>query len=238
MSGHSRWSQIKHKKSTADEKKGQLFSKLANRITLIAKSDPNPETNIKLRSSIEEAKRFNLPKENIESALNRAKLKEDPSMEDLLLEATGPNNLALLIRVVTDNNNRVIAEIKSILQKHNLKIVPEGSIKWQFDNVGFIELETDTKASGKENLFLELIDLGAEDIENKSNELILYTKPENLEILKTNLIKNNYGIQDSGLGFRPKTPVRVAGDQRKILEDILKDLNNHPEVEGIYANWA
>src|SRR3989344_7037101 len=162
MSGHSRWSQIKHKKANTDEKRGQLFSKLGKKITIATKNDPDPETNIKLKSVIDYAKQFNMPGENIQRAIQRAAKKDEAQLEILFLEAVGPKNINLLIQAVTDNRNRTIAEIRLILANKNFKLVPEGSIKWQFETKGFIELTLPNNIN-KEDLELKLIETGIDN---------------------------------------------------------------------------
>ena len=132
MSGHSKWSQIKHKKGLADIKKGQLFSKLIQTISLAAKKNPNPDFNPQLRSAIEKAKTNKLPSETIERAIKRAsEIKED--LEELIIEAYGPSGVALIIEVITDNKNRTITEIKNILSRVDGRIAEPGGVCWAFN---------------------------------------------------------------------------------------------------------
>ena len=132
MSGHSKWSQIKHKKGLADIKKGQLFSKLIQTISLAAKKNPNPDFNPQLRSAIEKAKVNKLPSETIERAIKRAsEIKE--ALEELIIEAYGPSGVALIIEVITDNKNRTITEIKNILSEVDGKIAESGGVRWAFN---------------------------------------------------------------------------------------------------------
>jgi YebC/PmpR family DNA-binding regulatory protein len=133
MSGHSKWSQIKHKKATSDQKKGQIFSKLAKKISLVAREGADPATNYKLQAIIDEAHSFNMPKENIERALKKAGEKENMTLNEIIIQAIGPASIALVIKGVTDNKNRSIGEIKNILSKNEAKMVPENSLNWMFD---------------------------------------------------------------------------------------------------------
>lgn len=133
MSGHSKWSQIKHRKGISDQKKGQVFSKLANKITIAARSGTDPLANYKLQSAIEEARAENMPKENIERAVKRATEKDAASLNEVMVQAMGPGSVAVAIEAITDNKNRTIAEIKNILAKNEFKMVPEGSLGWMFD---------------------------------------------------------------------------------------------------------
>ncbi len=130
MSGHSKWSQIKHKKSLADAKKSQIFSKITRLISVAAKNGTDPNSNIKLREAIERAREINMPKENIERAINKS---SQEKLEELTIECWAPHGIALIIEAITDNRNRTIAEIKHLLSINNAKISGEGSVKWLFD---------------------------------------------------------------------------------------------------------
>jgi YebC/PmpR family DNA-binding regulatory protein len=133
MSGHSKWSQIKHRKGVSDQKKGQVFSKLANKIIIAARGGADPSANFKLQSAIEEARAANMPKENIERAVKRAAEKEAASLNEITVQAMGPGSIAVIITAITDNKNRTISEIKNTLAKNGFKMVPEGSLNWMFD---------------------------------------------------------------------------------------------------------
>src|SRR3989344_3830194 len=132
MSGHNKWNQIKHKKALTDKKKGQFFSKLSKLISLAARKGVNPETNVELRNAVERAKSMSMPIDSIDRALNKARDKSGRQLEELVIEAVGPENVALRIRAITDNKNRTISEVKKILGDHNAKMVPPGSISWMF----------------------------------------------------------------------------------------------------------
>lgn len=137
MSGHSKWSQIKHKKALTDAKKGKLFSRLSKMLTIAAKEKgPDPKTNSRLQAAIEEAKKENLPKENIERAIKRASEKESIELKEVVYEAFGPGGSALIITAVTDNSNRTTNEVKHILSLHDGKLGVEGSAMWAFDKAG------------------------------------------------------------------------------------------------------
>lgn len=133
MSGHSKWSQIKHKKELTDKKRGQIFSKLSHLITLAAKGGPDPKTNPSLSQAIEKAKAANMPKENIDKAIKKVSDKDQAQLEELFIEAIGPGGVALKIKAITDNRNRTIAEIKNILNSHGSKMVLPGSLSWMFN---------------------------------------------------------------------------------------------------------
>ncbi|MEK7555028.1 MAG: YebC/PmpR family DNA-binding transcriptional regulator [Patescibacteria group bacterium] len=130
MSGHSKWHQIKHKKGATDQKRGALFSKLVKAISVAARDNPSPDTNPRLRTMIEKAKQANVPNENIERAMKRSS--EAKELEEVTIEAYGPDKVALIIIAVTDNQNRTIAEVKAIITKHGAKPAHQGSVLWSF----------------------------------------------------------------------------------------------------------
>ena len=131
MSGHSKWKTIRHKKESADQKRGQIFSKLINAISIAARTESNPQFNARLRAAIEKAKENKVPQENIERAIKRAS--EDKNLEELTIEAYGPEGAAILIEAITDNKNRTIAEIKKTLSDNNAKFAEAGSVRWAFE---------------------------------------------------------------------------------------------------------
>ena len=168
MSGHSRWSQIKHQKAITDKKKGQLFSKLTKLIYLAAKKGINPETNLELKSATEKARSVNMPNENIQRALNKISDKS-VQLEELTIEAIGPGGIALRIKAITDSHNRTISELKKILSDHNSKMVPPGSISWIFQQSAHIADPAVNKAL--DELFEVLDDHDdVEDVESNIQE--------------------------------------------------------------------
>lgn len=131
MSGHNKWSQIKNQKAATDKKRGQIFSKILKAISIAAKTEPNPQFNPRLRSAIETAKTANVPQDNIMRAISKAS--EEKAMEDIIVEAYGPEGVSLIIEGITDNTNRSISEIKHILSENNAKIATPGSVLWAFE---------------------------------------------------------------------------------------------------------
>ena len=135
MSGHSKWSQIKHKKGITDKKRSQIFSKLSRLITLAARNGSDPKSNMELSRAVEHARSFNMPNENIERAIKKVSDKNQAQLEELSIEAIGPGGIALKIKAITDNRNRTLSEIKKILSDFEAKMVQPGSIQWMFDQL-------------------------------------------------------------------------------------------------------
>lgn len=134
MSGHNKWAQIKHKKAITDRKKGQIFSKLSREITLIARDNPDPETNYRLKTVVNKARSLNMPQDNIDRAIKRVADRNQAALEQLQLEAVGPGGAAIIINAITDNRNRTINELKTLLNSLGLKSVPPGSLKWMMNS--------------------------------------------------------------------------------------------------------
>ncbi len=167
MSGHSHFSTIKHKKGTADQKRGQLFSKLLNTVAITARHESNPQFNPRLRTAIEKAKENKVPQEKIEGAIRRAS--EDKNLEELIMEAYGPEGVAILIEAVTDNKNRTVAEVKKILNDNNAKWAEPGSVRWTFEQISAgwqakFKQEISAEAKEKINLLIQELE-GYDDIQ-------------------------------------------------------------------------
>lgn len=145
MSGHSKWSSIKHKKGITDQKRGQLFSKLSKNITHAARNGTDPKMNVSLANAIEQAKAMNMPKDNIERAIKKVSDKSAAQLQEIVVEAIGPGGVVLKIKGVTDNSNRTISDIKRILADHGAKMVQPGSISWMFNTPATINTEDQSK---------------------------------------------------------------------------------------------
>lgn len=241
MSGHSRWSQIKHKKTISDQKRSQLFSKFVKLISIAAKEGTNPDANPKLKSAIEQAKSFNMPNENIKRAINKVKNAPE-DLKELIIEVIGPANSSIIIEAITDNKNRTMTEIKSILVKNEAKIATPGSQTWKFNKIGVIRLIRPpllekNKTLSEENLELQIIEMGAEEIKRENDILEVYTKPKDFESIKNSLINIELEIESSGLEYVPKMPLKIDDDLLKQKFNNLFDLlDEHDDVSQIYSN--
>ena len=174
MSGHNRWQQIRHKKTDIDQKRGQIFSKLSKLISIAARKGTNPESNIELKNAIERARFLNMPSENIERAVKKVSDKEVSQLEMLHIELVGPKGSAFVIRVISDNKNRTISELKSIFKKHGFKMVQPGALAWMFkkDNGDFIP--KNPVKTGDEDLKLKVKNL-LEQIDDHNDVEEIYT---------------------------------------------------------------
>ncbi len=239
MSGHSHFSKIKHKKSITDAKRGQVFSKMARVIAIAAREGgADPETNSKLRLTIEQAKAMNLPKDNIERAIKKGGGETgETRLEEVLFEAYGPGGIAIIIEGITDNKNRALGEIKQILSQHNGKLAGEGSVKWLFERKGVVIVQTENQTSQfKEELELKAIEVGAEDVLWDNGFLEVYTKANELENIKNDLEKQGQKIESASLAWIAKEEIEIEEKQKQACQKLFESLDESDSVQEIYSN--
>jgi YebC/PmpR family DNA-binding regulatory protein len=240
MSGHSHARTIKHQKDITDQKRGQIFSKMARVISIAVKDGgPNPETNTKLKVAIEQAKGFNLPKENIERAIKQATGGEEgTNLTEVVFEAFGPGGIAIIIEGITDNKNRTLGEIKQILNQNQGKLAGEGSVKWLFEKRGAITVKPDEqpKIKNKDDLELTAIEAGAEDVYWYDNTLDVYTNPEDLDAVKKKLEEKEIKIDVTSLDLMPKEEISVDKKTKEACQKLFEILDENDAVQEIYSN--
>ena len=241
MSGHSHARTIKHQKTITDQKRGQIFSKLARSIEVAAKEGgPNPETNAKLRVVVEEAKKFNLPKDNIERAIKRGTGElAGEKLEEVLFEAYGPGGIAIIIEGITDNKNRTLGEIKQIVNQNDGKLVGEGGVKWMFKRKGCIIVDLKMQNEGfknKERLELMAIEAGALDIYWHGDILDVYTKIEELDRVKKGLEEKGIKAESASLDWVAKEEISLNEKDREACQKLFEALDENEAVQEIYSN--
>jgi len=238
MSGHSKWSTIKHKKAATDAKRSKLFSQLARLISVASKEKGSDLTcNPNLRMLIEKAKIANMPKDNIDRAIKKgAGELEGVSYEEFLLEAYGPEKIAILIEGITDNKNRTVSEIKNILTKQNAKMANPGSVSYLFSKKGAIEIGLEDNALPKEELELSVIESGADDMEWSDDTLTIYTSPENLMAVKNILDEKGIKIKSFNFDWIPAVKAEIPVEQREKVEKLFDTISDHDDVQELYSN--
>jgi len=238
MSGHSKWSQIKHKKAITDTKRGKIFSKMVRLISVAARAKgKDPEANPTLRTLIDKARSINMPIENIERAIAKgAGNLEGSQIDEFTVEAYGPGGSALVIEGTTDNNNRSISELKFLLSEHDGKLANPGSVLWLFERYGLIIIKV--PAAKKDELELAAIDGGAQDIKWPDEETMeIYTKPEELEKIKKLLTEKNLRVDDSSLVWIPKNETHIEDQKvKERLEKLFEALDDNEDVNEVYTN--
>ena len=222
MSGHSKWSTIKHQKATTDQKRGRVFSKLAKAISVVAKDSQSgdPEKNPSLRLIIEQAKSVNMPKQNIQRAIERGLGKGGGAdLETIFYEGFGPERIAVVVECITDNKNRTTSEVKSFFERGGGNLGAPRSASYLFEKKGLILVE---KGKDLQEQILKLIDLGIEDIEEDEFLIEVYTKTEELEKFKKEIKKMGFVIKEASLALRAKNLMPIKDKEKK--EKILKFL--------------
>ncbi|KKT87496.1 MAG: hypothetical protein UW87_C0033G0007 [Candidatus Moranbacteria bacterium GW2011_GWC2_45_10] len=237
MSGHNKWSGIKHRKGAQDAKRANVFTKFGRLISIAAREGGgNPESNVKLKFVIDQARKVNMPKDNIERAIKKGtgELKDEAQIEEALYEAYGPGNIAMLIKCATDNKNRTVGEIKAVLNKLGGKMVPEGSVSFSFRQVGNI----DVVVGGRDpyEVELEAIEAGAEDTAYSDGILTVYTKPEDLWSVKAELENKNLEIDGASLVYMAMQKIEIDENTKLDYENMLEKLDDLDDVQEIYDN--
>tara|TARA_B100001123_G_scaffold339314_1_gene384273 strand:+ start:7 stop:753 length:747 start_codon:yes stop_codon:yes gene_type:complete len=235
MAGHSHWAGIKHRKGRADERRSKVFSKLSKEITVAAKlGSKDPDTNPRLRSAIQAARSANMPKDNIERAINKSELNKNLNYNSLLYEGFGPEKIAIIIEALTDNKNRTASNIRTIFQKFGGNLGESGVASHQFRQVGIIRIDK-TKIS--DNDILELaIQGGAEDCSSNGSFHEIITKKENFYKVKIEIEKTINEFISSGIEWIPINKILLDKEKTKSVLDFLDTLEDDDDVQHVYAN--
>ncbi|SDI93016.1 YebC/PmpR family DNA-binding transcriptional regulator [Salimicrobium halophilum] len=236
MAGHSKWSNIKHRKGAQDAKRGKLFQKLARQIFVAAKQgDPDPEMNPDLRLAIEKARSNNMPKDNIDRAVKKATGDlEGESYEEIVYEGYGPGGVAVMVNVLTDNKNRTAPEVRHAFSKHGGNLGENGCVSFMFDRKGFITIDRSQTEVEEDDIMLEAIEAGADELETTDDFFEIYTEPENFQDVKKAL--GEYPLQTAEVTMIPQTytPLDEEGVEKMLkLIDMLED---NDDVQDIYHN--
>jgi YebC/PmpR family DNA-binding regulatory protein len=236
MSGHSKWSTIKRKKGVADDRRGQLFTKLAREIIVaVREGGPNPEANFRLRLAVQKARDNSMPLDNIERAIKRGSgHTEGTALVEMVLEGYGPNGVAILVTALSDNRNRTLQEVRNIFTRHGGNLGESGCVAWLFDSRGVITVETDAKDA--EELALEAIDTGAEDVKIENKYLEIYTKPTELEKVREALEQKKIAIASAELSMVPKSTVELEEKAALQTLKLLDKLEELDEVQLVSSN--
>ena len=239
MSGHSKWSQIKRQKGVADIKRGNLFTKLSNNITIAARlSGGSQETNFRLRLAVDKAKAASVPKDNIERAIKRGTGELGGAViEEVVYEGYGPGGVAVLIEALTDNKNRTAPLIRNIFSKHGGNMGSIGSVAWMFAPKGVIRLEGALLKMPINEVELAAIDAGAEDVKESDNDLTIICEPGNLENLKKSLELKGEVVEYAEVEKIASTPAKIEDPSvRAKLDALYAELDASDEVNEYYTN--
>ncbi|MBW2249283.1 MAG: YebC/PmpR family DNA-binding transcriptional regulator [Deltaproteobacteria bacterium] len=236
MSGHSKWSSIKHKKGATDAKRGKIFTKLIKEITVAARmGGGDPDANPRMRTAIAAAKSENMPKNNIERAIKKGTGElEGVNYEESTYEGYGPGGAAVFIESVTDNKNRAVADIRHIFSKHGGNLGENGCVAWMFDKKGYIAIEK--KAVDEDSLMETAIEAGAEDVREDNGSFEIITEPDDFESVKTAIDKAALLYIDAEVTMLPQSTTNLEGKQALQMVKLMEALDDCEDVQKVYTN--
>jgi YebC/PmpR family DNA-binding regulatory protein len=237
MSGHSKWASIKHRKAAVDAKRGKLFSKLIKETTVAARiGGADTQVNARLRSAVLAAKSKNVPNDTIEKAILRGTGELDGvDYEEILYEGYGPGGVAIMIDVLTDNRNRAIADVRYILSRYGGSMGAPGCVSWLFDKRGWMIIE---KGSiDEDELFMIVLDSGADDLTSQDDHLEVVTSPENFEAVREALEAAGATILEAEMTMLPQNTVKSEGKEAERTLRLMEALEDSDDVQKVYANF-
>lgn len=237
MSGHSKWKTNKGKKNAADAKRGAMFTKLIKELVVVARDGGgDPVTNSRLRAVMMKAKEYNMPSDNIKTAIKRG-TGELPGIvyESVMYEVYGAGGVAMLIDALTDNKNRTTAEIRNIMSKKGGNMAGAGAVSWMFTMKGYFLIE---KSQAQEDELLSIVlDAGAEDMKTDDKNYEIFTAPQNFEKVKQAIEAKGIKWQDAEVTMVPSSTIKVAGNEAKQVLGLIEALEEHDDVQQVYANF-
>jgi YebC/PmpR family DNA-binding regulatory protein len=238
MSGHSKWSSIKHKKGAADKKRGQLFSKLSRAIIVAAREGgPDPSGNLALQNAVEKARSYSMPKDNIERAIARGSGADSDAAayETVVYEGYGAGGVAILVEALTDNRNRTASEVRAAFGKHDGNLGASGAVAWQFERRGVVLVDG---SADEDELMLAAADGGADDVERDGSSWQVTAAPEALTAVREAIEAAGFAVDNAELTMIPKTTVEVEEENtaKKILR-LIDTLEENDDVQDVYSNF-
>lgn len=236
MSGHSKWSTIKRKKGAADAKRGQLFTKIGREIIIaVREGGPDPASNFKLRLVMDKARQANMPKENVERAIRRgAGLEKGEALEQVVYEGYGPGGTAFIIRALTDNRNRTVADVRRALTRAGGNLGENGCVAWMFEQKGYITIPLNGHDPDK--LFELALEAGAEDIVIGEDQVEVYSKVADFQRVQEALSKSNIEMETAEISMIPTTTVDLPIDQGLKVMALVDALDELDDVEKVFTN--
>ena len=237
MAGHSKWANIKHRKEAQDNKKGKIFTKIARELTVAAKiGGGDPASNSRLRLALDKARASNMPKDNVERAVKKGTGEgNDQIFEDITYEGYAPGGVGILVKTLTDNRNRTIMEVRTVIKKRGGSMAEAGSVAWQFENKGIIEVPV--TACSEDDIMNYVLEAGAEDVVTDGDIYSITTEPAEFENVKKHLEENNIQIDFAELSMKPKTTIDVEGEAAKKLIALVEALEDLDDVQEVYGNY-
>ncbi len=238
MSGHSKWATTKHRKAAVDAKRSKLFSKLSRIITVAAKAggDPKPENNASLAAAIAKAKSYSLPKDKIQTAIDKAfAAGAGANFEEIVYEGYGSHGVAVYVEALTDNRNRTAADVRAAFTRAGGSLGATGSVAFQFERVGEIVIDKSV-APDEETLLMAVMEAGGDDLEDNDEEFVVLTGPSEVMAVKSGLEAQGIEVRGAEQAMRAKTPVAVTVETAKKVLRLVDALEDSDDVQDVYHN--
>ncbi len=237
MSGHNKWSSIKHKKGKEDAKRGKIFSKIIKEITVAARmGGGDPDINPRLRNAIDKAKAANMPSKNIENAIKKG-TGELPGVnyEESTYEGYGPGGVAILMEVLTDNKNRSLSEIRHLFTRADSSLSEPGAVSWMFAKQG--QIRVSKNITDEDTLMDIVLDAGAEDMQDEDDMFLILTDTQSFEDVKKAIEKNDIAIENAEITQIASNTIKLEGDTAKKFFRLLMSLEDHEDISNLYSNF-
>lgn len=237
MSGHSKWSNIKHRKEAQDNKKGKIFTKIGRELTVAAKiGGGDPNSNSRLRLALDKARAANMPKDNVDRAIKKGTGEGNEQVfEDIMYEGYAPGGVGILVKTLTDNRNRTIMEVRTVITKRGGSMAEAGAVSWQFDNKGIIEVPV--TACSEDDIMNHALEAGAEDVVTDGDIYSITTSPADFEAVKNRLTQSGIEPEFAEIAMKPRMTVDVEGDAAKKLIAMVEALEDLDDVQEVYGNY-
>lgn len=237
MSGHNKWSTIKHKKGAADAKRGKMFSKLIKEVTVAARmGGGDAEGNPRLRTAVNAARQANMPKETIERAIKRGTGEiEGASYEEVIYEGYGPGGVAILVECLTDNRNRTVADVRHLFDKYNGNLGETGCVSWLFDKKGIVAVAS---TGLDEDEVMELaLEAGAQDVKNEGDTFDIITEAKDFETVRKAVEDKGWKTELAEVTMIPQNTVKLEGKKAEQMLKLMDVLDDHEDLQRVYANF-
>lgn len=237
MSGHNKWSSIKHKKGKADAQRGKAFTKITRELITAARiGGGDPNGNARLRAAMLAARAVNMPNDNIQRAIKKGTGElEGVTYEEYMYEGYGPNGVAVLVEAMTDNRNRTVAEIRHIFSKNGGNMGESGSVGWMFDKKGYIVV--DKAAKSEDELFEIAIEAGADDMQDEGDVFEIFTAPDQFEAVNDAIKAAGVEPQAAEVSMVPQNYIHLEGPDAKTMLKLYEALDDNDDVQKVYANF-
>ena len=237
MSGHSKWSTIKRKKGAEDAKRGKIFTRLARDITLAARTSGDPDSNASLRMAIDKARAANMPKDNIDRAIKRGSGElSGGQLEEVTYEGYGPHGVAILVKCLTDNRNRTLADIRRLFNRTSGSLSEAGAVTWMFEPRGLITIDREDLSMDPDEIFMVAVEAGAEDIEVSEDFVEIYTQAGDLHMVSTTLEEQGLEIDEADLSMVAKNLMSLEEKDTLQVLHLIEALDELDDVDQVYSN--